>query len=105
MAEHVVKGADARTGERGERLLARGERVALREWAHEPAGETAPEHENAYEYAGVVLEGGLRVSIRGAEPQELRPGDSWCIPARTQYSFEVLETARVIEAVSPPDAL
>ena len=103
MANEIVTSADATTGARGERLLARGARTALRVWDHEPAGEQAPEHQNDYEYVAYVVSGRLRVRIAGAEA-EVGPGDSWVVPADTPYGFEVLEAATVVEAVSPADA-
>ena len=104
MSEHSVRAGEAGSGERGERFLARGDRVALRKWEHEPAGERAPEHANPYEYAAYLIEGAMRVRIGDAEPVELRAGDSYVVPAGTPYSFQVTERATVIEAVSPPDA-
>lgn len=105
MTENIVSAADAAIGSRGEHLLARGEHVALRVWDHEPAGETAPEHSNSYEYVAYVVEGAMRVRVGDAEALEVRAGDSYVVPAQTPYAFEVLETAKVVEAVSPPDAL
>ena len=105
MSQHIVRQADADTGQRGEKRLARGERVALRAWEHEPAGKVAPEHANPYEYVGYVVEGAMRIRIGDDEAQDVRAGDSFCVPADTPYGFEVLEAARVVEAVSPADAL
>ena len=105
MSQHVVQSSDARTGDRGERLLARGEQVALRVWEHEPAGETAPEHANPYEYVAYVTAGAMRVRIGGAEAVEVGAGDSYVVPADTPYAFEILDRATVVEAVAPPGAL
>jgi quercetin dioxygenase-like cupin family protein len=105
MAEHTVRAGEGRTGERGERLLARGEQVALRVWEHEPGGEQSPEHANPYEYVAYLVEGAMRVRIDGEDPVELGAGDSYAVPANTPYSFEVLEAAKVVEAVAPADAL
>ena len=101
----IVKRADATAGPRGEQLLAHGDAVALRVWEHEPAGEQAPEHANAYEYVAYVTAGALRVRIGDDEAQEVRTGDSYVVPADTPYAFEVLEAATVVEAVSPASAL
>ena len=95
-----VKGADARTGERGEKLLVEGDAARLRVWEGEPAGETAREHANDYEYLAYVAEGVLRVRIGEEGPVEVARGDSYRVPAGTPYAFEVLERATVIEAVS-----
>ena len=100
MADHTTKASDATTGERGELLLARGERLQLRKWEREPEGETAPEHSNPYEYVAYLVEGAMRVRIGDAEPVELRAGDSYVVPAGTPYGFEVLERATVVEAVT-----
>ena len=100
MADHTTKASEATTGERGEVLLARGERLQLRKWEHEPAGEAAPEHSNPYEYVAYLVEGAMRVRIGDADPVELRAGDSYVVPAGTPYGFEVLERATVVEALT-----
>jgi len=105
MSQHIVRSTDAGEGSRGERFLARGEQVALRVWDHEPAGETAPEHANAYEYVAYVTQGSMRVRIGDGEAAEVGAGDSYVVPANTPYAFEILERATVVEAVAPPDAL
>jgi quercetin dioxygenase-like cupin family protein len=101
----IVKQADATTGPRGERLLAHGDTLALRVWDHEPAGEQSPEHSNDYEYVAYVTDGSLRVRIGDDDAQEVGAGDSYVVPANTPYTFEVLQAATVVEAVSPPSAL
>jgi quercetin dioxygenase-like cupin family protein len=101
----IVKRADAATGSRGEKLMAHGEGLALRVWEREPEGETAPEHANDYEYVAYVAAGALRVRIGDDEAEEVRAGDSYVVPSQTPYSFEVLERATVVEAVSPADAV
>ena len=105
MSEHVVRAQEGTSGDRGERFLARGQRIALRKWEHEPAGERAPEHANPYEYVAYLIEGTMRVRIGDAEPVDLAAGDTYVVPADTPYAFEVLERATVVEAVAPPDAL
>lgn len=103
--ETTVLGADARTGERGEQLLARTPKLALRLWEGEDAGERAPEHANDYDYVAYVLAGALSVRIGEAEAVEIGAGDSYAVPAGVSYSFEVTETAKVVEAVAPGDAV
>ena len=104
-SEYVVPAAEATTGERGEQLLAATPKLALRLWEGEEAGEQAPEHENAYDYVAYVLSGALEVRIGDAEPAQVRAGDSYSVPAGTPYGFRVTETAKVIEAVAPGDAV
>ena len=95
-----VTASDARTGDRGEKLLVQGDTARLRVWEGEPPGETAPEHANPYEYLAYVVAGALRVRIGDEGPVEVRQGDSYRVPAGTPYAFEVLERATVVEAVS-----
>ncbi len=96
----IVNGADAETGERGEQLLAGTDRLRVRLWEGEPAGETAPEHANDYDYVAYVLAGALRVRIGDAGPAEVRAGDTYAVPAGVPYGFEILETAKVVEALT-----
>ncbi len=98
----MVRGAHASSGEGGERLLVKGERMALRLWEREAVGTQKPEHANPYEYVAYVVEGVLRVTIDG-HAFEVKRGDSYCVPADTKYSLEILEEATVVEATAPPD--
>lgn len=96
----VVPGAQAEEGSRGEQWLARTEKVALRLWEGEPAGERAEPHANDYDYVAYLLAGRMSVTIGDAQAVELHPGDTYAVPAGTTYSFEVLADAKVIEAVA-----
>ncbi len=98
----MVHGAQAARGERGEKLLVNGQRMALRLWENEPAGTKKPEHSNTYEYVAYVLTGALRVTLDGHE-FEVRQGDSYCVPAGAKYALEILAEATVIEATAPSD--
>jgi quercetin dioxygenase-like cupin family protein len=101
----IVRRADAVTGSRGEKLMAHGDALGLRVWEREPEGETSPEHANDYEYVAYVAAGALRVQIGDDEAEEVRAGDSYVVPSNTPYSFEVLEAATVVEAVSPAEVV
>ena len=103
--ETTVLGADARTGPRGESLLARTPKVALRLWEGEEQGEKNAPHTNDYDYVAYVLSGALRVFIGEANDVEVRAGDSFAVPAGVSYAFVVTETAKVVEAVAPGDAI
>ena len=96
----IVNGAQGETGERGEQLLAGTDRLRIRVWEGELAGEKAPAHSNAYDYVAYVLAGSLRVTIGDEAAGEVRAGDSYAVPAGVEYSFEVLEDAKVVEAVT-----
>jgi quercetin dioxygenase-like cupin family protein len=98
----MVRGEQAARGRSGERLLVNGQHMAMRLWEREPAGTKKPEHSNSYEYVAYVLEGTLRVTIDGRS-FDVAAGDSYCVPAGSPYSLEVLERATVVEATSPPD--
>jgi quercetin dioxygenase-like cupin family protein len=98
----LVRGEHAASGERGEKLLVNGARMAMRLWEREAAGTSKPEHSNPYEYVAYVVEGALRVTVDG-HAFEARRGDSYCVPAGAKYSLEILEEATVVEATSPSD--
>lgn len=101
----TVGGADAPSGARGETLLARTPKLALRLWEGEEAGVRSPEHSNSYDYVAYVLSGALEVTIGEAGAVQVRAGDSFAVPAETPYAFLVTETAKVVEAVAPSDAI
>ncbi|MGI8655279.1 MAG: cupin domain-containing protein [Pyrinomonadaceae bacterium] len=98
----LVRGNQAPRGEQGEHLLVNGERMAMRLWTHEKVGVTSPEHSNTYEYVAYVVSGRLRVKLNG-HSFEAGKGDSYCVPADSKYSLEILEEAMVVEATSPSD--
>ncbi len=104
MTDTIVLGSEAPTGARGETLLAGTDKLALRLWEGEDAGERNPEHSNSYDYVAYVLSGELEVTI-GEKTQPLRAGDSYAVPAGVPYSFVVTQTAKVVEAVSPAEAI
>lgn len=98
----MVRGEHAPHGERGEKLLVNGKQMAMRLWEHEEVGTKTPNHSNTYEYVAYVVEGRLRITI-DEHSFEVQRGDSYCVPAETPYSLEVLEPAMVVEATSPSD--
>lgn len=98
----IVRGEHAARGERGEKLHVNGQHLAMRLWEREAAGTKKPEHVNPYEYVAYVLEGALRVMMNG-HTFEVGKGDSYCVPADTPYSMEILQEATVVEATMPSD--
>lgn len=98
----MIHGAHAVSGKDGEKLLVNGRQMAMRLWEGEAVGTKKPAHANPYEYVAYVLEGALRVTIDG-HSFEVGRGDSYCVPADTTYSLEILEEATVVEATSPSD--
>lgn len=96
----LVRGASAPHGKEGERLLVNGQQMAMRLWEHEEVGATKPEHSNPYEYVAYIIAGALRVTIDG-HTFEARTGDSFCVPAKSKSTLEILEKATVVEATCP----
>jgi quercetin dioxygenase-like cupin family protein len=101
VGEHVVARDQATSGQDGERLMARGRRVELRLWERDPAGEAATPPDPAHDHIAYVQEGALIVSIADGPPVELHAGDSYVVPAGERCRFEVLEPAKVVEAIGP----
>jgi quercetin dioxygenase-like cupin family protein len=96
----IVNGADGETGERGEQLLAGTDKLRVRVWEGEEAGVVSPDHSNDYDYVAYVLSGVLKVHVGDQGPEEVRAGDSYAVPAGTTYGFEVVEAAKVVEALT-----
>jgi uncharacterized cupin superfamily protein len=101
VGEHVVAREQATSGQHGERLMARGRRVELRLWERDPAGEAATPPDAEHDHVAYVQEGALIVSIAGGPPVELHAGDSYVVPAGERCRYEVLEPAKVVEAIGP----
>ena len=100
MAAPTVPAADAPTGGAGQKLLAAGQKVALRMWDEGPTrGKT--DHANDYETVGYALEGEATVTVNGAETK-LTPGVSWLVPAGAKHHYAVQGSFKAVEATSPP---
>ena len=84
-----------------EHLVARGRHVELRLWERDPAGEAAAPPDAERDHVAYVQEGALIVSIAGGPPVELHAVDAYVVPAGEPCRFEVLEPARVVEAIGP----
>lgn len=95
----AVRGDHAADGPEGEKTLVRGQKMRMRLWEGEPAGTKKPEHANDYEYVAYVIEGRIRATVDG-HTFEVGTGDSYCVPAGSPYSLEILEDATVVEAVT-----
>lgn len=98
----MVRGEHASRGSEGELLLVNGERVAMRLWRDEKPGVSKGDHSNPYEYVAYVISGRLSITMNN-HTFEVATGDSYCVPANTSYSLEILEEATVVEATSPSD--
>lgn len=64
------------------------------------AGSALPAHAHPHEQTGYLVSGHLRLRI-GDESHEVRPGDSWCIPADAEHGATVIEDSVAVEVFSP----
>jgi quercetin dioxygenase-like cupin family protein len=96
----IVAKSEARTGDMGQKYLVTGKDVALRSW-EEAVGEMSEAGARNYETVGFLLSGKLQFEL-GSEVAELKPGDSWLVPAGAPHRYKVLEDITAIEATSPP---
>ena len=102
MTDTITKRSAAETemGDKGQKLLTAGANVALRLWDEgEVHGKTPHAHD--YETVGYVIEGSATL-ISGETKLDLRPGDSWHVPAGVEHAYAVDDHLKAIEATSPP---
>jgi uncharacterized cupin superfamily protein len=83
------------------RVMARGRHIELRLWERDPAGQRALEPDEAHEHVNYVQAGALIVLIGEEPPLEVHAGDSYVVPPGLGCTFEVLEPAVLVEAISP----
>jgi quercetin dioxygenase-like cupin family protein len=96
-----IESARAPTGPEGQRYLGTTDRVGMRLWKDEPAGERKPTAKRAYDTVGYVIRGAAELSMDN-ETVTLRAGDSWVVPAGTKHTYRIVDTFTAIEATSPP---
>ena len=96
-----IESANAPTGPEGQRYLGSTDRIGMRLWKDEPAGERKPTATRAYDTVGYVIRGVAELSM-GHETVTLRAGDSWVVPADTEHTYRIVDTFSAIEATSPP---
>ncbi|MDX1627020.1 MAG: cupin domain-containing protein, partial [Wenzhouxiangellaceae bacterium] len=95
MHKHVTKKGTEQAGPLGEKLLAGGDRTALRLWQdHTADGKSA--RTRSYEICGYVVNGTMTLIV-DEEEIELSTGDSFVIPADTPHSYRISAPATVIE--------
>lgn len=92
--------ADAPTGPQGERLLAAGDRLGMRLWVEERPVD-GPTTTRAHETVGFALKGQATLVV-GDRRVELRPGDSWVVPAGVPHAYRIAHSFAAVEATSPP---
>ncbi len=100
MAIRKFSSHDATIGANGEVLLASGAVMAMRMWRDEEPQTKTP-HRSAYETLGYVIAGRAELVIEG-QTAELKPGDSWLVPAHAEHTYRIIELFTAIECTSPP---
>lgn len=81
------------------KTLCHGARTLMTEFLLEQ-GRVLPLHAHPHEQTGYLVQGHLCLTI-GGELHEVRPGDSWCIPASVEHGAQILEDSVAIEVFSP----
>jgi mannose-6-phosphate isomerase-like protein (cupin superfamily) len=84
-----------------DRLMARGSQVELHLRERAPASEAAMPPDDDHDRLAYIQEGAVIVAIADDPPVELHAGDSYVVPAGEPCRFEVLEPAKVVEAIGP----
>ncbi|MEN6621026.1 MAG: cupin domain-containing protein [Smithella sp.] len=81
------------------KTLVYGEKTLCTEFKLE-AGYTLPKHAHEQEQTGYLVSGEIRLSI-GDKTFDVRPGDSWCIPANVEHGAGIIADSIAIEVFSP----
>jgi quercetin dioxygenase-like cupin family protein len=63
-------------------------------------GSVLPRHSHPHEQTGYLVSGHLRLYLAD-EAQEVRPGDSWCVPEGAEHGADALEDSVAVEVFSP----
>jgi quercetin dioxygenase-like cupin family protein len=104
MSETTIKKVEAETspeGEMGQRYLVSGKRVSLRLWIQEPDGKLKVPTKREYETVGYVISGKAKLDLEG-QTLNLKPNDSWLVPAGAMHQYTIIEPFTAVEATSPP---
>lgn len=64
-------------------------------------GDTVPAHSHPNEQSGYVISGEYKIQY-GQISEQLKPGDSYCIPENVEHSWEVICGGEVIDVFTPP---
>jgi quercetin dioxygenase-like cupin family protein len=81
------------------KTLVFGERTLMTEFLLKK-GNRLPQHSHPHEQTGYLVKGRIRLSI-GSEENDVKPGDSWCIPSGVEHGAGILEDSVAIEVFSP----
>lgn len=81
------------------KTLVYGEKTLFTEFKLE-AGYTLPKHAHEQEQTGYLVSGEIKLSIDNTT-YDVRPGDSWCIPANVEHGADIIVDSVAIEVFSP----
>ena len=72
----------------------------MRLWQNEKPQKKA-ETRRDYETVGYVLAGFGELTVEG-QTVNLKPGNSWLVPAGAKHAYRIIEEFTAVEATSPP---
>jgi quercetin dioxygenase-like cupin family protein len=104
MSDTTIKKVESETspqGEMGQRYLVAGKRVSLRLWVQEAGGRLKTPTKREYETVGYVISGSAKLELEG-QTLNLKPGDSWLVPAGASHRYTIIEPFTAVEATAPP---
>jgi quercetin dioxygenase-like cupin family protein len=96
-----VQAASSPKGEMGQRYLVAGKRVSMRLWRDEAGGKLKEPTTRDYETVGYVISGHASLELEG-QTLDLKPGDSWLVPAGASHQYKIIEPFTAVEATAPP---
>ena len=99
-----VQSATSPRGEKGQKHLAMGKRVAMRLWDNEAPTDDKTPHAHDYEVVGYAISGLAELHLEG-QVVRLEPGDSWLVPPNAEHSYVIIEPFTAVEATAPPAAV
>ena len=82
-----------------QKTLIYGDKTLMAEFLLQ-AGSQLPEHAHPYEQTGYLVRGHIQFKI-GATVQDVRPGDSWCIPVNVPHGAQIVADSTAIEVFAP----
>jgi quercetin dioxygenase-like cupin family protein len=104
MTDTTIKKVEADSspkGEMGQKYLVAGKRVSMRLWIDEPGGKLKAPTTRDYETVGYVISGSAKLDLEG-QTLNLKPGDSWLVPAGAKHQYTIIEPFTAVEATAPP---
>jgi quercetin dioxygenase-like cupin family protein len=96
-----VESGSSPYGEMGQKYLVSGKQVSMRLWTKEPGVLRKHPTKRDYETVGYVIAGSAKLELEG-QTLNLKPGDSWLVPAGASHQYTIIEPFTAVEATSPP---